>query len=237
MLHATQHGHPLVNGYSGNTPPHYAAVQAGLRAFDPGVFETLAAFGPLWVFVDTARDIGGRAGRFVAAVPGAEVAASTGAGRWFRLPPAAAAASAAFGSPLAIAGVGANPGRDIASNMLDGDLETRWSTEGPQKPGDSVRIDFGRPVTVERIELSLGQWSGDFPRVLEVGTSDGGDVRVAWSGSGVGPIIAGSIEFPRRAAAVVTLRAPVAARYLILTDRGSDPKMYWSIAELRVFGR
>ena len=50
------HGRPLVNGYSGYFPPHYAALRFGLGVRDEDVLAQLASHGVTDVVVDSARD-------------------------------------------------------------------------------------------------------------------------------------------------------------------------------------
>ena len=51
---------------------------------------------------------------------------------------------------------------------------------------DYVSIDFGRLVTVTEVEISLGPWTGDFPRDLEISAIDGETRTVVWRGSTAG---------------------------------------------------
>jgi hypothetical protein len=64
---------------------------------------------------------------------------------------------------------------------------------------------------------------------------DGQDWATVWQGSGGGPVVTAAIDDPRRVP-VRTAFKPREARYLRLTQLGSDPTFYWTVAELRVLG-
>src|SRR4029453_5426820 len=69
MLRATRHGRPIVNGFSGYEPPHYAFLRQAVQAKDASAFEALGRFGPLLVVVDRARDEGTANRHFVSSCP------------------------------------------------------------------------------------------------------------------------------------------------------------------------
>src|SRR6185436_9526411 len=56
MFRATQHGRPLVNGYSGYTPPHYDLLMAALNRGDPTAIQQFAEGRPLVIVVDEELD-------------------------------------------------------------------------------------------------------------------------------------------------------------------------------------
>ena len=47
--------------------------------------------------------------------------------------------------------------RAAAANVIDGDLKTRWGTEGPEE--QDISVDLGKPVTVT--EIGLAVFEGD----------------------------------------------------------------------------
>lgn len=77
MLRATQHGHPLVNGFSGYAPPHYAALVQGLNERNPEALSPFLDRGPLLVVVRPDHE-GFR--EFVASLPGARLIRETDEG-------------------------------------------------------------------------------------------------------------------------------------------------------------
>jgi hypothetical protein len=62
------------------------------------------------------------------------------------------------------------------SLAFDGDVETRWSTGVSQTGTESVTLRFDRPRAIARVRLELtsGTW-GDYPRHLRIESSAGGD--------------------------------------------------------------
>jgi endo-1,3(4)-beta-glucanase len=121
--------------------------------------------------------------------------------------------------------------------MTDGDILTRWHAGREQRGGDSITIDLGQTREVCGVELLIGGFIADFPRHLSIATSDdGGTWSDAWAGGTAMLAFAAALEDPRN----VTLPLPFhprPARYLRLTQNGSEPVYYWSIAELHVRGR
>ncbi len=58
MLRATDHRHPLVNGFSGYLPRHYPALQEAMQEFNPDGLRGLRVSNPLLVVVNRAGDPG-----------------------------------------------------------------------------------------------------------------------------------------------------------------------------------
>jgi len=124
-------------------------------------------------------------------------------------------------------------------NIFDRDLNTRWSSQAPQKPGVNLQIDLGQVVpNLGRITLLSGK-TEDLPRRIQLEISLDGrkwqTIREAtglwgdlfWSGPhpfyrpGIGRV---DITFSSRS-----------GRFLRLTQLGSDPTYYWSVAECFIF--
>jgi hypothetical protein len=59
--------------------------------------------------------------------------------------------------------------------MLDGRLDTAWTTDRPQAAGDRLRVVFGAPATLAAVALQSGADFGEFPRnpVLELQEESG----------------------------------------------------------------
>jgi hypothetical protein len=60
--------------------------------------------------------------------------------------------------------------------VLDGRLETRWTTRRPQAAGDRLRVSFDAPAQISAVVLHTGAAFGEFPRnpILELRDADGG---------------------------------------------------------------
>lgn len=127
-----------------------------------------------------------------------------------------------------------------AGKALDGLRATYWETGAPQAPGRRFQVDLGRLETVSKIRFELGDQVGDYPRgyklelsqdgrlwqkVLEVGDMAG---NLFWEGSHPRMLVGG--DFFNAAF------APAPVRHVRITLTGSEPRAWWSISELRMFG-
>jgi hypothetical protein len=112
-----------------------------------------------------------------------------------------------------------------AANAIDGDHWTGWrDVTKPQYSGQWFQVDMKETRTFNRIQLdnTWAQW--DSPAKYEVLVSNDG---LTWSqsiASGAGKPGITSISFPRQT-----------ARYIRITQTGTDTKYNWSIYELDVF--
>jgi O-glycosyl hydrolase len=110
---------------------------------------------------------------------------------------------------------------EAASNAIDGDPATRWSTGHGMQPGDTFQLDLGAPRTFNQIVLDTTGSPGDFVRQYQVSVSDDG---VNWGqpiATGPGSTVT-KILFPQ-----------VTARYIRIVNEGSSGS-WWSIHELNV---
>lgn len=235
MYRQMSHRRPLVNGYSGYFPPHYAALRFGLMLRDQDVLTQLAARGVTDFIVDREPDPDGRWDQYVASHPQAALVCTEGKQSLFRVAPVAGSVPATGGTPIAIAVIRPNVNEAAVTSMTDRDRTTRWES-GPQSDRTTVEIDLGGTRTVTGIDLSLGAFVEDFPRGLAIDASEDGQTwREVWSGGSAGLAFVGAFEAPRD----VPLRyrfAPTAARLLRLKLTKNDETYYWSIAEMRVVG-
>lgn len=109
------------------------------------------------------------------------------------------------------------------SNMLDGDLSTRWSTGEAQTLGQTLTIDLGRPTRFSRLVLDAGSSTDDYPRQYKVEVSSDGQTWQTLLGTidGTGPVINRAFS-------------PQRARFLRITQ-GGEAGSWWSVAELYTF--
>ena len=131
MYRQMSHHRPLVNGYSGYFPPHYAALRFGLMLRDHDVLSQLAARGVTDIVVDRESDSDGHWDRYVASHPHAALICTEGKQSLYRVTPAeSAGGAAAGGTPLAIAVIRPNVNEAAVTAMIDQDRTTRWES-GP----------------------------------------------------------------------------------------------------------
>jgi len=123
--------------------------------------------------------------------------------------------------------------------VLDGRLDTAWTTGRTQEAGDRLRVTFGAPVDLSAVALQSGADFGEFPRnpVLELQ-----DERGEWSEP---PLVDRALERWRTLDGL--MRDPVRAPYVLrfaprratglrvtLASEGAFTAP-WSVAELRAY--
>jgi glucosylceramidase len=121
----------------------------------------------------------------------------------------------------------ANVAGDTATNAIDDDATTTWSTGASQNAGQSLQIDLRRATRVRRVVLDAGAATGDFPRGWALYASADG---VHWGkavarGQGTGQLT--TVDVRRLAR-----RTPVRHLRVVLTR--SAPTA-WTVADLRVY--
>ena len=237
LLHSISHGHPIVNGFSGYDPPHFAALRLGLIAGDASVIDALKAPGPLAVFVDRATDTDEVEVHRMRQVPDATAVTTTAQGTWFTFPRREPLPQSSDERVQGVSATSATNPSAIGA-MFDASIRTRWHTIEPQQAGTSIALHVDHQATITALELRLGAWVGDFPLALEVSTPDGTTgSRVVWRGSTYGLTVRGALSEPKETPIVIRFDSPVVARALTLVVTATDPKRVWSVAELRVLGR
>jgi O-glycosyl hydrolase len=110
------------------------------------------------------------------------------------------------------------------SNMIDGDIASRWSSGTGMVPGMSITIDMGATETFSQIVMDSGASTGDYARGWEIFVSDDG---TTWgdpiaTGVGSGRIVTASF-------------ADQTARYVRIVQTADGGGFWWSVAELYAF--
>ncbi len=243
MYRSRYHGKRLLNGYSGYTPP--AAVIAN-RAMDrfptQQSLDFLAELGVGFILV---HRLGFRPekGQLIVEMmkqfePRVRLISRRGNDFLYRLSPGTFTRLGARG-PYAPVG-----SRDLwvgwaSRNVLetrlafDGNLETGWSTEGPQRPKDFYLLDLGRPERFSRLELFLNRRPLTFPRGFTLSASQDGET---WTVIGEYP----SYYPVLRAEAIDQFEKykvdlefdPVSCRYLKIQLTAPHPTESWTIQEI-----
>ena len=238
LYRAIEHERPLFNGYSGYFAPHYGALQDLVRRQNGEVLTHLASFGAIEIQIDHSEDPRGVWRGYIATHPNVETVLQDAEHSVYRIPrnTTKIAARTFSGKPLPVSSVAASVQQDRVAHMLDGDLISRWDTGGPQDASNEVTIDLGAVRQLDGIELQIGGYLADFPRMLVVElSSDGAQWSPAWSGETALLAFAAALDAPL----TVPLRIPLEARsgrHLRLRQTSEDDVYYWSIAELIVYG-
>lgn len=106
MYRAVGHGRPLVNGYSGHTPPHFDLLSRALRNGDPSILTHFARGRSLVVVVHRNLDLDGK-WRELVEMAGGVLQEESGVGPVFVIPPRARERTPPLGTTL--------PGRQVPS--------------------------------------------------------------------------------------------------------------------------
>jgi hypothetical protein len=86
--------------------------------------------------------------------------------------------------------------------------------------------------------MDLGDARVDYPRELRIeARARDGSVSTLWHSGTAGPAMLGAMRDRLRVPVVIDLPAGSRAQDLVLTLTGSHEELYWTVAELRVFGR
>ncbi len=114
------------------------------------------------------------------------------------------------------------------ANAIDGNVNTRWTTEQSQREGQFLDLDLGQIYSVDEVVIETaggGQSAQDYPRGLEVLISqDANNWQSVFNG-------------PGNSDGVTRIPVPSqTARYIKLNQTGSDGFHWWSVHELNVAG-
>ncbi|MFC1413949.1 discoidin domain-containing protein [Streptacidiphilus sp. N1-1] len=113
---------------------------------------------------------------------------------------------------------------DAASNAIDGNAATRWSTGAAQVSGQWFQLDLGSAKTFNQLVLDTGAASaGDYPRGYTVQTSSDGSTWGSAIATGAGSGQVTTITFPS-----------TTARYLRVTQTGSSGS-WFSVGEANLY--
>ncbi|HTX70235.1 MAG TPA: hypothetical protein VMH50_13975 [Thermoleophilia bacterium] len=179
MFRAMGHGLPIVNGYSGYVPPHYYALQLGLKRKERGVLGALREQGSLLVLLDRSAPRARGLERLLLAEAGARQVGEDGPQQAYLLPRTAPDPPRVLGARLAL-----HLARDSSPGRAIYDL-------GEPQPIGSVRLDFGQGV------------SGLPPRVV-LETADAlHRWTTVWDGPVAGLALRGALRDPHRVPVVL----------------------------------
>lgn len=171
MYRAMFHGRPLINGYSGYTPPHYRILAHSLRSGDSSVITELARRQPLIIVINSDRDRDGEFLELVQSMPRIEMVGATNLGPVFVLPKQPAARIPAVGGALAF-------------------------TTRPDGRNGAV-LDLGRVQAVRMLEFPLRGRHRELGSRFEIeGSTDGQTWTSLWLDWTGGLALAGALDDP-----------------------------------------
>ena len=120
-------------------------------------------------------------------------------------------------------------GSDVASNAIDGNLSTRFSSDAPQADGAYWAANMGSARTFDELQMQVPNSSGDYARSYDLETSNNGS---SWTtvASCTGTGDPETVSFPAQTAQYIRVVNTMLADGLT-TSTGS----WWSIDELNLY--
>jgi hypothetical protein len=114
---------------------------------------------------------------------------------------------------------------EAPANAIDGNVNTRWSTEANQTNGQYFQVDLGSVQSFNYLTLDAGPSTGDYPQAFSVYVSNTG---TDWSTQPAVAIETGTTQLSTAGFATQS------ARYVRIVQTGSSSTNWWSIAELNI---
>ncbi len=233
IYRATQHGRPIVNGYSGYFPPFYLPLLHALRAGEYQVLHELTPERPLGVGVNLRAD--GAAAMRAGLEAASGVVSRDASATWasFTVMPRPLPAQSE-GPALAVAAVRANRHPEDIERLKDGTVGTAWGSDNNQIGDEELVVDLGGEQAIGIVRLKMGAFAFGFPRQLTVEvSSDANAWTTVWSGETSVAAVRGSIHDPATAPLDIPL-GRVQGRFIRLRQTGAEPGIPWWIAELEI---
>lgn len=113
---------------------------------------------------------------------------------------------------------------DAIEHMLDGDVDTRYSSGTGQYNGMWMQVDLGQTQTFDQLVLDAGSSAGDYTRSADVYVSTDGENWTKVSAmTGDGEQLVQLVEFPTQT-----------ARYIKVVNTGSAGS-WWSVSEFNLY--
>jgi hypothetical protein len=237
MLRQTRHRHPIANGYSGYTLPHQMIFEAGLRELDETVLAAYQRFGPVAVFVSPEHPEAASSIAFLDRFPDARRTALLPAGALYQLPERKDPAVRTGDRLLSVEAIVVSGPKVDPSVLQDGNPMTLWETENRQTPGDRLVITLAAPATISRVELDLGPFPGAYPRRLRISAGPAGSLATVWEGKTGGLALVGALENGSTVPIRIDLPPGTAGQQLQLALVDEQPKISWSVSDVRIYGK
>jgi hypothetical protein len=238
------HGHPLVNGWTGYSTPlqqwlgstvsplrdpddaddairFLQGLGVGYVVFHPDDFADGDAAAHLQRMLTTRTDVFRRGEQW-----GSIVAYALAAPAVDDPPPAAT-------TPIPIASITASQRTEAAGALLDGRIDTLWTTAKPQSGDEWLRVTLAARATPTEAALRVNPAVfNDYPRRLVVDAESSGSSTTVFSGAVAGAFGAAFRRAPEDLWIRIPLR-PAVADALRLRQTGHAP-WWWSVAGLQV---
>lgn len=252
QFHTLQHGHPIVNGYSGyDSRLNAFLASGGSPLFDldymRSTLRALRSLGIRYIVVHANEYDDAAFGRSTLAAVRrhAEQVRQTqvfGSTTVFELEawngPVARQPEEARLVPADVFRATASRGQDRLPLAFDGDPATRWLSGRRQIGDEWIQIRFRSPRDVAKVRLDMARRSlGDYPRVLLIESSEDGETfRPLYHQNPLRQLFTGLVENIDGPPIDIVL-PPNRTLSLRLQQTGHTRTFYWSIHELQLWER
>jgi hypothetical protein len=232
MYGAIRQDRPVFNGYSGYAAPQHPALADMLEARDTRILDRLAAAEPIEVLVEWADDPDGRWRGWLDSYGAVHAGGGDGWTAYLIPRTGSSAPPRAAGRRVAVASITASANQHDIGAVLDGDVESRWNV--PRQQGtETITLDLGSPLRVRAVEMCLGAYASQYPRMLLADVSaNGTSWRNAAGGNTVLATYDAALQSPRDVPVTIPIERD-GVRFIRLRQTAADPHG-WSIVELRV---
>ena len=248
-----QHGHPLVNGFSGFSTPlvRYFEDSTKLRDYRQynDVLNGLRAVGVRYVVIHghrfrNAEEVSILVTAIQNEVEHLENSWFFGTNWIFELKPSDESYELHqnTGSRINRSAFHASASHDQRrlERAFDGDYRTRWTSDSAQAGNESIELRFDQPTDVSHVRLWLRRTDfNDYPRQLLIETTEDGEHwEELYQGRGFPRLLLSLVERLDNFYAHVEVPLPAnQSKILRLRQTRSDRVFYWSIHELHLWER
>jgi len=248
-----QHGHPLVNGFSGFSTPlvRYFEDSTKLRDYRQynDVLNGLRAVGVRYVLIHghrfrNAEEVSILVTAIQNEVEHLENSWFFGTNWIFELKPSDESYELPqnTGSRINKSAFHASASHDQRrlERAFDGDYRTRWTSDSAQAGNESIELRFDQPTDVSHVRLWLRRTDfNDYPRQLLIETTEDGEHwEELYQGRGFPRLLLSLVERLDNFYAHVEVPLPEnQSKILRLRQTRSDRVFYWSIHELHLWER
>ena len=248
-----QHGHPLVNGFSGFSTPlvRYFEDSTKLRDYRQynDVLNGLRAVGVRYVVIPghrfrNAEEVSILVTAIQNEVEHLENSWFFGTNWIFELKPSDESYELPqnTGSRINRSAFHASASHDQRrlERAFDGDYRTRWTSDSAQAGNESIELRFDQPTDVSHVRLWLRRTDfNDYPRQLLIETTEDGEHwEELYQGRGFPRLLLSLVERLDNFYAHVEVPLPAnQSKILRLRQTRSDRVFYWSIHELHLWER
>jgi hypothetical protein len=112
------------------------------------------------------------------------------------------------------------------AQAIDDKVDTRWTTGKEQVGGEWLQLDLGGTVTLTKVTLMLGTSVDDYPRKYATRFSNSSSNTNA-------PVLVNGMG-AKATDTVMNFPAGTTGRYLLISQSGAAPNLWWSVAEIQV---